>query len=68
MVPPRVAVFCWVARLQKILTADNLKIGHILVHGYPPCLAEEESPNHLLIDCNYSTKVWAELGYAAIIS
>lgn len=25
LVPPRVAVLCWVAKLQKILTVDNLK-------------------------------------------
>lgn len=62
MISLRVAVFCWMARLQKILVVDNLKKRyHILVNGCPLCLAEEESPNHLLIHFTFSTKVWTDI-------
>lgn len=58
LVPPRVAIFCWVARVQKSLTMDNLKKRrHIFVHKCPLCLAKEESPNHLLIHYNFSTSL-----------
>lgn len=62
LVLPEVAVFCCVARFEKILTVDNLKKRcHILMNGCLLFLVEEESPNHLLIHCNFSTRIWAEI-------
>lgn len=47
LVPSGVLVFCWQARLQRILTKDKLnRRQHNIVNGCPMCLAEEETPNH----------------------
>lgn len=51
--------FCWVTRMEKILTIDYLKKGgHILVNGCPLCLNAKETTNHLLNHCKFASKVW----------
>ena len=47
------------ARKHKILTIDKLqRRKHFLANGFPMCLKEEETANHLLIHCQFSYKVW----------
>ena len=58
VVPPRILVFSWVARLHKILTMDQLrKRNFIVVNGCPLCLQDEETKTHLLVHCNYAQTV-----------
>ena len=61
-VPPRVLVFCWIARLNKILTIDKLRRRcHIIINGCPMCLEDEETVHHLLIHCPFAHRVWSTL-------
>eukprot|EP00268_Persea_americana_P068558 TRINITY_DN9561_c0_g1_i2.p1 TRINITY_DN9561_c0_g1~~TRINITY_DN9561_c0_g1_i2.p1 ORF type:complete len:168 (-),score=9.92 TRINITY_DN9561_c0_g1_i2:179-682(-) len=49
-IPPRVLVFCWLARRGKFLTIDGLRWrNYLIVNGCPMCLRDEEAVNHLLI-------------------
>lgn len=60
LVPPRILVLCFLARLQKKITMHKLKkIRHVIVNGCPLCLEDKESANHLLLHCCFATKVWA---------
>lgn len=62
LVRPRVLVSCWLARLQKNLSVDNLqKRGQALVNGCLECLDAEETSNHLLVHCSFAMRVWATL-------
>lgn len=58
LVPPKILAFCWIARLHKILTVDELRRrGHVLVNGCLLCLKVEEAANHLLIHCRFVARV-----------
>lgn len=50
LVSLRVLVFCWLPRLQKILTRYKVKRKDVvLVNGFPLCLNDEETSSHLLL-------------------
>lgn len=36
---------------------------HILVNGYPLCLAAKETADHLLIHYSFASKVWTAIFY-----
>ena len=55
----RVLAFCWIAWCHKILSIDNLRRKCIIVNGYPLCLKDEETINHLMIHCVFANKIWA---------
>ena len=59
--PPRVIAFGWSALLGGILTMDNLRRRRVLVvNACPMCLSDEESIDHLLLNCKtaqYISKV-----------
>ena len=60
LVPPRVLVFCWIARRNSILTIDNLRRRNIiLVNGCLMCLKDEETVHHHLIHCSFAHRVWS---------
>lgn len=62
LVSPRVFAFCWLARLHKILTMDNLKKRNaIIVNGRRMCLENEGTISHLLIHCSYAARVWGTI-------
>ena len=58
-VPPRVAVFGWLALHGRILNLDNLRRRKIIiVNACPLCLASEETVDHLLLNCKVVQAVW----------
>ena len=55
-------MFCWVARLHKILSMDQLRRrDFIVVNGCPFCLQDKETATHLLVHCNYAHTVWVSI-------
>ena len=61
-IPPRVMVFSWLALRGGILTMDNLcRRRKIIVNAYPMCLADEESVDHLLLNCRVAKGLWFEV-------
>ena len=60
--PPRVMVFSWLALRGGILTIDNLRRRRkIIVNACPMCLADEESVEHLLLNCKVAKGLWSEV-------
>jgi hypothetical protein len=58
-VPPRVAFFLWTAALDRILMVDTLKKrGFTLGNWCCLCKMNEETTNHLLIHCEYTSALW----------
>lgn len=52
-------MFCWLARLGKILTFEMLRRrNHYIVNGCPMSLSDEETVNPLLIHCQFAWRVW----------
>ena len=50
--PTRVVVFGWRVLRKIILTMENLRRrGKVVVNGCPMCLSEEETMDHLLLNC-----------------
>ena len=50
--PPRVLVFGWLALRRRIPTMDLLRMrGMPIVNGCPMCLRDEESVDHLMLNC-----------------
>ena len=37
---------------------DNLRRRKIVVNGFPMCLRDEESVNHLLLNCSIASTLW----------
>ena len=59
---PKIDLFCWTAAHKSILTGDNLKIrGMEGPSRCPLCCSEEETMDHLLINCPYSQEIWSEV-------
>ena len=57
--PPRVVIFGWLAIQKKILTMDNLRRkGKFLVNACPMCLEEEETVDHLTLNCRVANMIW----------
>eukprot|EP00268_Persea_americana_P012878 TRINITY_DN15545_c0_g1_i6.p1 TRINITY_DN15545_c0_g1~~TRINITY_DN15545_c0_g1_i6.p1 ORF type:complete len:174 (-),score=24.45 TRINITY_DN15545_c0_g1_i6:44-565(-) len=63
--PPRVIAFGWSALLGGILTMDNLQRRRmVVVNACPMCLVDEESIDHLLLNCRVPQCPWkAILGW-----
>ena len=49
--PMRVVIFGWLSIRRRILTQDNLRRGRIVVNTCLMCLREEESVDHLMVNC-----------------
>ena len=59
---PKIDFFCWTAAHKSILTRDNLKIrGMEGPSRCPLCCSEEETMDHLLLNCPFSQEVWSEV-------
>ena len=61
LVPHRIEVFVWLALLGKINTRGKLaSIGIIPIENNtcPLCLHEEETSDHLLLHCSFSSQLW----------
>lgn len=57
--PQRALGLGWLAIHGSILTMDNLyRKNVIVVNACPLCLSDEESVEHLLLNCNVAWKVW----------
>lgn len=57
--PPRVIAFGWRAILGAILAMGNLRHRRvIIVNACLMCLTEEESIDHLLLNCSISQRLW----------
>lgn len=66
---PRVIAFGWIAMQKKILALDNLRRRRlIVVNACPMCLNDEETVDHLLVQCRVlaicGTQFWGGLGVA----
>jgi hypothetical protein len=56
---PKIKIFKWLVFHNRILTWENLrKRGFIGPSRCHLCQAKEETTNHLLDECNYTTKIW----------
>jgi hypothetical protein len=56
---PKIKIFKWLVLHNRILTWENLrKRGFIGPSQCHLCQAKEETMNHLLDECNYTTKIW----------
>ncbi|KAG7984487.1 hypothetical protein I3843_04G163600 [Carya illinoinensis] len=61
-VPPKVAFFCWVASLGKVLTTDNLRRRGLFIADWcVMCKKDGESVNHLFLHCEVSRFLWDEV-------
>ena len=57
--PPRAIVFGWLVLRKRILTMDNLRRRRkVVVNGCPMCLTEEETVDHLLLNCKVAQMLW----------
>ncbi|CAN0881830.1 Putative ribonuclease H protein At1g65750 [Linum grandiflorum] len=58
--PPKTQVFCWLAFHKKFATVDNLqRRGLHLANRCVMCYSCSESVDHLLLQCDFSSSVWA---------
>ena len=58
-VPPRVGFFAWEATWNKVLTLDQIqRRGWPLANRCYLCLSEEETLDHLLLQCNVARILW----------
>jgi len=56
---PKIAMFYWLAFINKMLTKDNLRRrGMILPNVCLLCMKDEEYGSHLFFKCEYSIQVW----------
>ena len=56
---PKTTTFSWLELKRRILIGDNLKKrGMQNPSQCPLCLSEEESMNHLLDECPFSSSLW----------
>jgi len=54
---PKARMFAWMALQKKILTADRFtKMGYEGPSRCPLCEKEQETTNHILLDCQFSNK------------
>lgn len=56
---PKAGAFAWLAYRGRILTVERLRrIGFVGPSRCPLCEHQEESLDHLLIQCHYASKCW----------
>jgi hypothetical protein len=56
---PKIKIFQWLILHNRILTWENLrKRGFIGPSRCHLCQAKEETMNHLLDECTYTTEIW----------
>ncbi|OVA08929.1 Reverse transcriptase zinc-binding domain [Macleaya cordata] len=61
-IPLKISFFMWTSYFNKILTLDNLKKrGHHLPNACYFCLKHEETSNHILLHCQLTKEIWAEI-------
>ena len=57
--PPRVVIFDWLVLRKRIPSMDNLRRrGMTIANGCPMCLRDEESVDHLLLNCKEAQSLW----------
>ncbi|CAL1400945.1 unnamed protein product [Linum trigynum] len=62
MIPTKICGFLWLVWHKKILTLDNLKKrGMQLASRCVLCYKNEESINHIMVECPYTRRVWDEV-------
>lgn len=53
--PPRVIAFGWLTLRGRVLTLDNFHWrGRIIVNACPMCLANEETVDHIFLNCRFT--------------
>lgn len=58
---PKIKFFLWILLRGKVVTVENLrKRGIIGPSGCPNCQNEEETIQHLFIDCSFASACWKE--------
>lgn len=61
--PSKVTLFCWLASDNKILTLSNLAKKRCNFHNATDtcvlCYNDSETVDHLLIHCNFASRIWA---------
>ncbi|CAN1338924.1 Putative ribonuclease H protein At1g65750 [Linum perenne] len=58
-VPPKIQGFCWMVWHKKITSVDNLqRRGMSLANRCVVCEQEEESVDHLFVNCQFALEVW----------
>eukprot|EP00253_Pinus_taeda_P026904 PITA_26904 len=56
---PKIDFFCWTVAHHSILTSDNLRRrGMEGPSRCPLCKSDEETSNHLLLQCPFAKEVW----------
>lgn len=56
---PKINFFSWLLAHRKVLTGENLaKRGILGPHRCPLCCSEEETIEHLFIECDYACQMW----------
>ncbi|CAL1410476.1 unnamed protein product [Linum trigynum] len=62
LIPSKINAFMWIVAHKKILTLDILqRRGLAIANICVMCCKEEESADHLLVDCEFTSGVWNEL-------
>ena len=56
----KVIILGWLSICRRILTLDNLRRGMIVVNACLTCLREEESVDHLMVNCKTAKYIWSE--------
>ncbi|XP_028199533.1 uncharacterized protein LOC114384049 [Glycine soja] len=61
-IPPRASAFSWRLFKNRLPTRDNLRRRQVSLHTYscPLCDLEEESVNHLFLNCSKTRSLWWE--------
>ena len=54
----KVIILGWLSICRRILTLDNLRRGMIVVNACLTCLREEESVDHLMVNCKTAQYIW----------
>lgn len=62
LIPPRVEIFTWLAVMGRINTRSKLASINVIPQEESICIlcnAQSETPNHLLLHCIFSYKLWS---------
>ncbi|KAL5711436.1 hypothetical protein ACHQM5_021892 [Ranunculus cassubicifolius] len=62
LIPPKVAFFLWTVVRGRVLTVDKIqKRGMNMVNRCVMCKLEEETCDHLFLECSVARKIWDSL-------